>query len=295
MQKYLLIIVFVFSFYSANSQELNCSVSVISSKITGSNKQVFSAMEKSMSDFMNNTHWSKKTFKKQEKIQCALTFNVSEQSSKRYKGTIQIQVARPVYDSTYLTSTLNYQDENVDFIYEEFQSLEFNESAFESNLTSLLSFYAYIILGFDSDSFSLKGGEEYFKIAEKIMLTAQQGGNKGWSSLDGNTTRFKLIDGILNNSYLNYRTMMYDYHIKGLDVMSKKQVQAKKAIANATIKLKQIYLRRPSAYLLRIFLDTKSDEIESIFKDGKKIDTRNLKGMLIKVFPARNKSWNKIN
>jgi len=295
MQRYFIILLFLLSFNAVNSQELNCKVTVNASQISGSNKQLFTSLEKAVTDFMNNTKWTNKNFKSQEKIKAVIVLNINEQTGgNKFSGSIQLQAVRPTFNATYQTPILNYNDDDVEFVYEEFQPLIYNETSYQSNLTSLLSFYAYVILGFDQDSFALKGGDEYFKKAEQILLIAQQGGRKGWNSLDGNTSRFQLIDNVLNAMYKNFRSMMYEYHIKGLDVMSKDQPKAKKNIANAIIKLKGIYSRRPSAFLLRIFLDTKSDEIESIFKDGAKIDTRDLREMLMRVYPSKNESWNKI-
>ena len=295
MQKYFLIILLLFSLSTINSQELNCKVTVVANNISGSDKQIFKNLESSMQEFINNTHWTNKSYKDQEKIQSVLTLIINEKSgSNNFSGNIQLQGVRPVYGSTYNTPTINYKDEDVSFTYEEFQPFVFNTSSYDNNITSLISFYAYIILGFDADSFTLNGGNEYFEKAEEIMLLAQQNGYKGWNSLDGNKTRFQLIDNIQNRAYNKYRTMMYNYHLKGLDVMHKDQKQAKRSIANSIASLKQIYSRRPNSYLLRIFLDTKADEIEFIFKDGPTIDTRNLKEMLSRVFPSRLDNWNNI-
>jgi hypothetical protein len=295
MQKYFLFILLSLGLVTLSAQELNCSVNVVANNISGSNKQIFKTMETSIQDFLNITKWTNKKYKDQEKIQCALTLIINEQEgSNQFKGSIQLQGIRPVYGSTYSTPTINFNDVDVNFIYEEFQPLVFNKTSYESNLVSLLSFYAYVIIGFDADSFASKGGDEYFKTAQDILLTAQQGGYKGWNSIDGNKTRFQLIDNIQNGTYSGYRTMMYNYHLKGLDYMYRDQTQAKKIIANAIISLKKIYARRPNAFLLRLFLDTKSDEIEAVFKDGPRIDTRNLKEMLLRVYPSQSEKWNKI-
>ena len=295
MQKYFFIFLFFIGFNTIYSQELNCKVTVISSQIAGSDKQVFSTLEKAVNEYMNNTKWTKKSFKKQEKIQCSITLNITDYSgSKHFKGDMQIQVVRPVYNSTYQTPVLSYKDDDIDFIYEEFQPLVYNETSYESNLVSLLSFYAYAILGFDADSFALNGGDVYFKKAQNILLTAQQGGHKGWNSLDGNKSRFQLITDVLDATYTNYRSMLYNYHLKGLDTMFKDKALAKKTIAKSVLKLQNIYMRRPGAFLLRIFSDTKSEEIESIFKDGPQMDTRNLKAALIRMYPAKSKNWNSI-
>lgn len=294
--KKLIVAFFVFIVISANAQELKCKTTVIANQISGSNKQLFKTLEKSINEFMNNTKWTNKQYKKQEKVQCVITISITEQiGSNQFNGNLQVQVVRPVYNSTYQTPVLNYKDEDIAFTYEEFQPLIYNENSFESNLISLLSFYAYIILGTDADTFARNGGSEYLKKAERMMLLAQQGGAKGWNSIDGSFTRFKLIDGMLDTTYKEYRTMMYMYHLKGLDMMAGDKVKAKQNIANTVTNLNRIYQKRPSAYLLRIFLDTKADEITSIFKEGPKVNTSSLLETLMRVYPARNNSWKKIN
>ena len=277
------------------SQELNCMVTVNHDQVKSSNDQVFKTMEKAISDYLNKTQFTNKKYKKQEKVKCALIITISDQpDTDKFRGSLQLQVFRPVYHATYETPILNYVDNDVSFQYEEFQPLIYNKSSFESNLTSLLTFYAYVALGMDDDTFSLYGGTENFKKAEEVMLVAQQGGYTGWKSIDGNNTRYIFIDNILNNSYRNFRLAMYNYHLKGLDIMYKDKIAAKKQIANAIIRLKQIYIVRPNAYLLRIFADTKQDEIVSIFKDGPRVDTTNLIEALMKMYPSRSKFWKEV-
>lgn len=281
---------------SMNSQELNCKITVVSNQLSGSNKQLFKTLEKSINEYMNNTKWTDKQYKVQEKVQCVMTLNITEQTGNdQFKGNLQVQVVRPIYNSTYLTPILNYSDNDISFTYEEFQPLLFNETSFESNLVSLFSFYAYVVLGVDADSFSINGGSAYLRKAEKVMIMAQQGGSKGWSSIDRGFTRFKLVDSMLDATYGEYRSTMYTYHLKGLDTMVDDKTKAKQNIANAIVDLKEIYQKRPSAYLLRVFLDTKADEIASIFTDGPKINKTDLVEMLMRVYPARNNSWSKIN
>lgn len=295
MRKIILLFVLLSSFQLSFGQELNCIVTVNNDQIRNSNDQVFRTLEKSMSDFMNNTKWTDKRYRKHEKINCALTFIVSEQpTNTSFKGIIQLQVLRPVYNSVYQTPIFNFNDEDVSFNYEEFQPLIFNENDFDSNLTSLLTFYANVILGIDGDTFAYNGGEDYYKKAEKTMLLAQQSGYKGWNRIDGNKTRFQFIDNLLNNLFKDYRFTMYRYHLEGLDLMSSNPTKAKKNMAEAVTNMQRIFLKRPNAFLLRIFLDTKENEIVSVFKDGPRIDTRGLEEMLLKVYPARSSSWNKI-
>ncbi len=293
--KKILVIVFIFMFSFGFSQELNCVVTINHDQIKTSNDQIFKTLEKSINDYLNQTKFTKKNYKKHEKIKCALTINITKRpDNDKFEGSLQVQVLRPVYRSTYESPILNLVDNDVSFQYEEFQPLIYNKSSFESNLTSLLTYYAYVIIGMDEDTFSLYGGTENFENAQEVLLVAQQGGNKGWKSMDGSMTRFTLIDNLLNDTYKNFRLVMYNYHLKGLDIMYKDKILAKKNIATAISRLKPIYLIRPNAYLLRIFLDTKQDEIVSIFKDGPRVDSVNLIETLMKIYPAKGDFWNQI-
>lgn len=294
MQK-VITIIFLFYISVGLAQELNCVVTINHDQVRSSNNGVYKTMEKAISDYLNKTQFTNKKYKKQEKVKCALTINITEQpDNDKFKGSLQLQVLRPVYHSTYETPILNYVDKDISFQYEEFQPLIYNKSSFESNLTSILTFYAYVILGMDDDTFSLYGGTENFQKAEEVMLVAQQGGYTGWKSIDGSTSRFVLIDNLLNNTFKTFRLVMYNYHLKGLDIMYKDKLKAKKQIANAIVKLKQIYIIRPNAYLLRVFADTKQDEIVSIFKTGPRIDTTNLIETLMKLYPSRSEFWKEI-
>ncbi|HFS67091.1 MAG TPA: DUF4835 family protein [Flavobacteriia bacterium] len=294
MQKVFTILL-IFYLSVSFSQELNCVVTVNHDQVRSSNNQVFNTMEKAISDYLNKTQFTNKKYKKQEKVKCALTINITEQpDNDKFKGSLQLQVLRPVYHSTYESPILNHVDKDISFQYEEFQPLIYNKTSFESNLTSILTFYAYLILGFDDDSFALYGGTENFKKAQEVMLVAQQGGYIGWKNIDGNTTRFILIDNLLNNTFRTFRLVMYNYHRKGLDTMYKNKINAKKQIANAIVRLKQIYTIRPNAYLLRIFVDTKQDEIVAIFKKGPRIDTTNLVETLMKMYPSKSDFWKDI-
>lgn len=289
-------IIFLISIVSYTyAQELNCTVTVNHDQVRGSDTQIFKSLEKSVNTFINNTQWTNKQYKKQERIECAITFNISDRPSPNtFRGTLQVQVNRPVFNSTYLSPIFNFKDEDLSFSYEEFQPLNYNDSLFESNLTSLLSFYANLIIAIDADTFSYKGGEEYYQEAQKIMLVAQQGNYKGWKRADGNKTRFQFIDSVLNNMFIDYRTTLYQYHLNGLDQMFDDKTKAKKNIGQAITNIQNIYKKRPNSFLLRVFLDTKQNEIVSIFSDGPQIDNRGLVDMLTRVYPARNNEWKKI-
>lgn len=289
-------VIVLFSIFQLQSQELNCVVIVNADQIQNTNSQVYNTLQNSILEFLNNTKWTTNNYKPQEKINCAITINILEQpSSNDFKGNMIIQASRPVYNSTYQSSILNFKDDNVSFIYNEYQPLIYNENSFESNLVSLLAFYAYTIIGMDADTFAFKGGEQYHKRAENVVNQAQQGGYSGWNRIDGNNTRYQFNENLLSPVYDDFREIMYEYHLKGLDTMSENKKDGKQAVASSLMKLQNIYLRRANAYLLRIFMDTKSDEIVDIFSDGPRIDnSAKLKEMLLKIYPTYNEKWEKI-
>jgi len=295
MRKILFILTLGIAF-QVKAQELNCLVIVNADQIQNTNSQIYTTLQNSIMEYMNNTKWTNQDYKPQERIECAITLMISEQpSTNTFKGSIQIQASRPVYNSTYKTPTLNFNDNNLAFDYTEFESLDFNENSFESNLVSILTFYAYTILGIDADTFSQNGGDEYHRKAENIVNLAQQSGYSGWNRIDGNQTRYQLNENMLSSSYQDFRDVLYAYHRNGLDTMSENKKEAKKNIGESLKKLESIYKRRANAYLLRVFMDTKSDEISEIFSDGPRVNNAaSLKEMLLKIYPTLNEKWDKI-
>lgn len=281
--------------FSASSQELNCVVFINDAEIGVSNKKLFETMQNDIFEFMNNTKWTSSNYNTHERINCSITINILEAlSATSFKGSLQLQVSRPVFNSTYTTSILNFNDNNVSFVYQEFQPLVYNTTTYESNLASILTFYAYTILGYQADSFGFKGGENFFKLAENVMIVAQQGGGVGWNRIDGNYTRYQLNENLLSPVYEQYRRAMYEYHILGLDRMVDNSRDAKESILKSIVGFQNLYNERPNTFLIRVFMDTKSDEIVDIFSDGPKIDTSELKEVLSKIYPSFDEKWKEI-
>lgn len=294
MYKYL-IILFLFVTIQSKSQELNCVVNINSSEIGISNKQVFVTMQDAIFEYMNNTKWTNIGYKEHEKINCTITINIIDNPAvNQYKGSLQLQVSRPVYNSTYKTSILNFNDNDISFKYEEYQPLMYNENSFDSNLVSLLTFYAYTILGFEADSFGYKGGENFFKQAENVVNLAQQSGGSGWKQIDGNNTRYQLNENLLSPVYDQFRKTTYEYHLMGLDRMADNKTEGKEAIAKSIVDLQKLYNDRPNTFLIRVFMDTKSDEIVDIFSDGPRIETSELRDVLSRIFPSFDPKWSEI-
>ncbi|UMB53905.1 DUF4835 family protein [Lutibacter sp. A64] len=294
MRKIVQIVIALFVVIQLNAQELNCTITVNSDKIPGSNKQIFNTLQTSLSEFVNQNRWTNFNYKPQELINCNLTLTILEQSGSDFKGHIQIQSSRPVYNSTYLTPVFNFKDDNFSFQYTEYEPLQFNENSFESNLVSVISFYVYTILGMDADTFSLNGGTSYFTKAQDILVLAQQSGYVGWNQNDGAKTRFTLIDNMLSPTYDMFREAMYNYHLNGLDMMSRDTKEAKQAIFKVVENLKTIYDARPNAFLLRVFMDSKADEIVDVFSGGPRFDTSKLKDDLLRISPLNASKWEAI-
>jgi hypothetical protein len=277
------------------AQELNCEV-IVNAQLTGNeNVQVFKTLERQLREFINNTTWTNKTFKPQERINCSMVININDYNNDLFQASIQVQSARPVFGSSYSTPVYNYNDKDFSFQYLEFQNMVYNENQFESNLISVLAFHVYMILGMDADSFSLKGGAEYYAQAQVILNYSQQGNFSGWKLEDGQQSRFILIDNVLSDTYKEFRNVLYDYHRNGLDVMSSDTKEGKLAIAQSLSSLLEMNKRRPNSYLMRVFFDAKAEEIEDIFSGGPTVNISDLVSTLTRIAPMHASKWRNIN
>lgn len=298
--KKLLTILFSFGILttSVKSQELRCSVQFSTQQIPGSNKQVFQTLQTSINEFLNTRAWTDYSFANNERIECSMLFNIQSYSGDQFKGTLQIQVRRPVYNSSYNTVLMNYVDNDLDFTYVEYQPLEFSETAHLSNLTSILAFYANIILGFDFDSFGLKSGTEFFQKAEKIVINAQNAPEKGWRSGESTSrkNRYWLINSVLNEEYSPVREFLYLYHRRGLDMMFEKTIEARSNIAESLVLLQEVHQRRPDPFMhfLQVILDAKSDEFVNVFQESMDDEKRRVINILNQIDPSHTDKYRQI-
>jgi len=256
-----------------HSQELRCNVQVVSQQIQGTNKQVFQTLQNAIYEFMNNRVWTDNIYTMEERIECNLMFNITEQlSADDFRGTLTIQARRPVYNTNYNTVTLNFVDNDIRFRYVEFSPLEFDLNSHLSNLTSILAYYAYFILGLDYDTFSLYGGTTYFTNAERIVLNAQNAPEPGWKPMDdiSHKSRYWLVKDMLDPDYEPLREFNYRYHRLGLDIMDEKVAEGRAEITNSLELLQQVYRKKPDPYmyLLRMVFDAKVDEIVNVYSES---------------------------
>lgn len=276
-------------------QELNAQFVVNADLVNQTNQQIFETLERSLNEFINSQSWSNQDFFPQEKITCSFVLNLSSYNASKFEGTLQIQSQRTIFDSNYDSPLLNFLDKDISFTYQEFQPLFFSPASFESNLISLISFYAYIIMGINADSLRFKGGDPYFEQAQRIVNLSQQSGALGWKQNDSNRNRFWLSDTMRSNTFREYREALYTYHRKGLDLMTEKPSEAKKNIISALLPLENLYDRRPNAMLLQFFFDAKADEIVNLFSDGPEVDFDRASKMLKKIAPFYQPQWKQIN
>ena len=294
MNKLFLFSTFFFVTLTIYAQELKCEVVVNSGLVNQTNQQVFSTLEQSIQEFMNYQVWTSQNWNSEEKINCSLIFNLTGYSGNNFEGTLQIQSQRPIFDSNFNSPILNFQDVDISFSYQEFQPLFYNRNTYDSNLTSILSFYAYMIIGLDADSFKSKGGQIFFAYAQQISNLAQQSKNDGWLSTGNRKNRYWLVDSILSNAFKEYRITNYEYHRKGLDLMTSNQLKAKSNIANSLIYLNELNKRRPNSFLIQLFFDAKSQEIVNILSGGEKIELKETKDLLKNIAPFFNNKWKEI-
>ena len=286
-----LFLVLIFS--CSQAQELNCTVTVNAQKLTNVNQSVFKTLETALNEFVNRTQWTSQTFKQNEKINCSMYITISSNNSDQFVATIQVQSSRPIHNSSYASPILNFNDKDFSFKYAEFESLNYNPTAFESNLVSVISFYSYVILGMDADSFVVESGNTYFETAQNISNVAQQSGYKGWTQADGNQSRYFLINDLLSPTFREVRQTMYDYH-NGLDLMNQDLKASKEKIKKSLLNLSKLNATRPNAFLTRVFFDAKSDEIVSIFSGGPTISITDLVDNLNRISPLNSSKWSSI-
>lgn len=277
-----------------NAQELNCSINIDASQTGQMNNQLFRTLETQLKEFVNNTRWTDKSYKHQERIDCNMTMIINQMNGEDFSATLQIQSTRPIFDSTYDSPVYNYFDRQVNFSYREYEPLNFNINSYESNLVSVIAFHVYTILGLDADTYELNGGDAYFQIATQITNTAASGQYTGWKAADGNQSRYRLNDALVSSVYREYHEALYMYHRQGLDVMSSNSRDAKLKISEAIALLRGINDRRPNSFVLRTFFDAKGDEIESVFSGGPQVDIVKLVENLNRMAPTKRSNWENI-
>lgn len=294
MRKILFFLLCSLTLFPATAQELNCTVTVDAEQTGQPNLQVFNTLQTQLLEFINNTKWTDKVYKNQERIDCNMTLVISSYEGETFSGTLQIQSSRPAFGSTYDSPIYNYFDKQVSFRYKEFEPLALNINSFDSNLISIIAYHVYTVIGLDADTFSLEGGRPYFEIAKQITNTAASSSYSGWKATDGNQTRYSYNDALISSVYKEFHDVMYQYHRDGIDKMESNQMEAKRTLMEAINRLKGINDRRPNSFLVRTFFDAKTDEIQAVFSGGPKVDITTLVENLNRLAPTKRTNWSEI-
>jgi hypothetical protein len=292
------LLILTLAFTSLWAQELKFNIRFNTLALQTVDPQVFTTLEQALNDLLNNQKWTEDVFEPEERINCNLLITLKKENSPTsFEVDLAIQSSRPVYGSEYETPVFNHYDENVAFEYEQFQPMQFNRNNFNNNLVSTLAFYAYMVLGFDYDTFSPLGGERFFLEAQEIINTVPPGAAalyKGWLPSDGQRNRYWLIENVLSPRMRPFRRMMYDYHRQGLDLMAGKPDQARATIMTALMELEKVNQAYPNSMLVPVFSVSKREEIVEIFKRGTAVEQNQLIQLMNKVDPANSSLYRSI-
>jgi hypothetical protein len=295
MKQILLLVLILSLSVTLQAQELNCIVTINATQIATSDRGIFKDMKTSFEQFMNGRKWTNDTYKNYEKINCNLLITITKMPAiGSFSATVQVQSARPVYNSNYSTLVLNFADRDWEFEYIESLPLEFNDNTYTANLTSMLAFYAYIIIGMDYDSFSEMGGSPYFQRALMVVNNAQQANRPGWQPLGSNRNRYWLMENINNSQYQDVRKATYSYHRLGLDMFDKDPEQSRTVILGCLKDIQKVREINPNAILLIAFMDAKSKELANIFSEGNIQVRRQAFDVITTIDPTNSSLYQKI-
>lgn len=288
MLRYVFAFILAVSFLCSSAQELNCRVEVNTSQLEGTNKSVFENLQSAISEYVNTNKWTNAQFSPNERIECTLFFNITEYDAGdgKMSGTLQVQAIRPVYNSSYTTTLLNFRDSKVDFNYIENEPLVYNEANMESQLTQILNFYVYLILAVDFDSFSLHGGDPYFERLATIVQQAQSSGESGWKAFEDTKNRSALLSAFTDPSTRSLRDLTYKYHLQGLDQMSVSPDKGRKTIDQSLDILNDIYKVSPMSVGLSLFKDAKLDELVNIYSKATPEEREHAYKLLSSLYPT---------
>ncbi|MDD3875979.1 MAG: DUF4835 family protein [Bacteroidales bacterium] len=295
MRIFILSLLFVHILATSFAQELNCNISVSAPQVAGTDRAVYETLQRDLFEFMNARQWTNYKFTMDERIEVNILITIQERvSADEFKGNLQIQARRPVFKSSYNTTLLNHIDNDIHFRYVEQQPIEFADNTHTSNLTSILAFYAYIVLGLDFDSFALNGGAPFFDKAQTVVITAQNAPEKGWKAFESQRNRYWLVENLLNTQYAPVRECLYKYHRLGLDLMHENIETGRAAIIESLELLQRVHRQRPGSYLMQVFFSAKSDEFVNIFSEAPAMDKPRVVNILREIDPTNTSKYQRI-
>ena len=299
MKRILFLAVLILFGLSSSAQELNCRVSINYSQVKTTNTQIFQSLQKDITEFMNSTRWTNYVFAPEERIDCSILIIITKFNGTDYfEGTIQVSSTRPVYNSSYTSPVINLKEKSgwFKFRYVENQPIEFNERSYTTELAYTLAYYAYFIIGMDFDTFSEQGGAEFFQKMKTIVSNAQSGLSDAWRASGTNRydNRYYIARDLTEDAFAPFHSAMYKYHRLGLDLMSKDISAGRQGVLSALKDMLLLYKRKPQSFLIRLFLDTKRDEIINIFSEAPMPEARQAALIMKQIDPSNASKYDKM-
>jgi len=293
--KILLTLIVFLGVCDLKAQELNCNVTVNAAQVQLSNKRVFETLQTAIRQFVNERKWTNDAFKAEERIECSILLNITKYTSPdRFEGNIQVSSSRPGYNSNYSSTIFNIRDNDFKFNYLENAPIEYTQNQYRGELSSILAYYVYLIIGLDYDSFELQGGEDYLSEAQRVVNNAQSSSESGWKSYESNKNRFWIVDNLLQQSFEPLRKALYQYHRLGIDLMYSDPEEARKNILEAIEGLQKIHQIKPLSYNVQLFFLAKTQEIVEIFKPATLEQRQALVDILKVIDPTNNDDYLKL-
>lgn len=289
-----LVMAALLSALTATAAELNCKVEVNADQARNADQTLFTELQQAIADYLNTTSFTEARFATNEKIECRVFLTVTSVTDDMISGTLQVQSTRPVFDSVYTTTLLNFKDNDISFSYTRGQPLNFTRNNYDSELTALLDFYAYLIIALDFDSFSRQGGTDFYNEASKVVQTARTSGGKGWRAIDDNKNRASLLAGFNDSPASAIRDIIYEYHRQGLDRMSVSPDKGRETINGLLPKFEKIAEAAPMSVILSAFRDAKLDELVNIYSAGTPDERKDAADLLLRIYPTEQERINHI-
>lgn len=270
----------------ACAQELKCDVEINSTQIQNTSKEVFTTLQQAIADYMNTTKWTDAQFSANEKIECRMYFTIKSYTDNLMSGDLQVQSSRPVYNSSYTTTVLNFKDTKIEFTYQENEPLIYSETTMESNLTAILNFYAFMIIGLDFDTFSLKGGDPYYEKAANVVRMAQSNGESGWKAFEDTKNRSAVLSAFTEGNTSGIRNIFYNYHRRGLDEMALSVDKGRAMVTQTLEMLAKVFEVAPMSVCLSMWKDAKLDEIVNIYSKAGQTEKDKVYDLLYPLYPT---------
>lgn len=270
----------------ACAQELKCDVEINSTQIQNTSKEVFTTLQQAIADYMNTTKWTDAQFSANEKIECRMYFTIKSYTDNLMSGDLQVQSSRPVYNSSYTTTVLNFKDTKIEFTYQENEPLVYSETTMESNLTAILNFYAFMIIGLDFDTFSLKGGDPYYEKAANVVRMAQSNGESGWKAFEDTKNRSAVLSAFTEGNTSGIRNIFYNYHRRGLDEMALSVDKGRAMVTQTLEMLAKVFEVAPMSVCLSMWKDAKLDEIVNIYSKAGQTEKDKVYDLLYPLYPT---------